>query len=140
MARTKVKSNPAALKKITDLKKVLRQLPVTVAESGAAAIAPELTTETQRAFDAGRTVYDAPRPLTPTGQTPTLVRSGETRRRLGFVAIGTQMRAQLGTKYARYLIGAYDILPNGPMPEKWRTFLRQRLSEIVGKEMKERAP
>lgn len=109
------------------LKASLRAMPVTIAHDVARRAAPDMTTLTQQAFNSSTTVYDRPRPLGVDGQPLKLRRTGTVEGQLRFVALGTQTRAVLGPRYARYLIGKYDILPNGPIPAKWR----ERLAELV---------
>jgi hypothetical protein len=62
------------------------------------------------------------------GDTPlTLVLTGKVRGHVQFKTDGTRrVRAELSTKYARYLIGKYGILPNGraAMPCKWSMTIR----------------
>lgn len=109
------------------LGKALRAAPISLAHAVATKAAPDLTKRTQQAFDAGQTVYDTARPRGESGGRLTLNKSGATRRALGFTSTGRIMRAILGTKYGKYLVGKYEILPNGPIPPKWR----ERISEIV---------
>lgn len=109
-------------KSLRDLKAELRRLPLSVAHDVAKQAAPLLTQFTQTAFDTGRNVYGDPRPKGENGETLTLKQTGTTRRALRFVANGTIIRASLGPRYARYLVGKYKILPVGDrssMPRNW---------------------
>jgi hypothetical protein len=54
------------------------------------------------------------------GKELSLVKSGATRKAMAFVANGTQMRTAVLPRYTKYLIGKYDVLPNGPLPAEWR--------------------
>lgn len=107
---------------IREFKAHLQALPITVAEDIAKQAAPLLTAFVQQAFDSGVNVYGDARPVGVDGQSLTLVHTGDTRRALKFVRDGTLIRAHLGPRYARYLIGKYRILPMGDrtaMPVAW---------------------
>ena len=124
------------LSSLRELKANLRALPVSIAHSVAQRAAPVLTALTVQAFDGDQNVYgDARPPSKVDGRALTLERTGATRRTLRFVANGTIMRCVLGTRYARYLIGKYGILPNGALPARWS----QRLGQLVA-EMKPGLP
>lgn len=118
------------LQSIRSVKKRLLLATVTIAHDVAKNSAPILTNNTRAAFKSGKTVYGAPRPPSVSGQPLTLRKTGLTEASLAFVATGTILRARLGAKYARYLIGKYDVLPNGPLPESWRRDLSQVVSEV----------
>jgi hypothetical protein len=115
------------LSSISGLKQRLRAMPITVAHRVAATAAPAMTSMTRTAFDTNRTVYGAPRPTGVDGASLTLEESGATKRTLQFSATGTVLRCVLGPPWAKYLIGKYDILPNGGMPADWT----QKLVAIV---------
>jgi len=116
-----------SLSSINGLKQKIRALPVTVAADVSRRAAPALTDLTRGAFSSGQSVYGEARPLGVNGNTLTLEKSGATRDALRFVAIGTIVRCVLPTKWARYLIGKYGVLPNGALPVGWT----RRLGEIV---------
>ncbi len=118
---------------IAGAKTWIRQLPITVAHNVAKRAAPVLTTAALRSYDSGQTVYGDPRPRGVDGKELSLDRTGATKRTVRFVTSGTIIRCALGTKYARYLIGKYGILPNGraTIPAKWST----SLAEIVATEL-----
>lgn len=107
------------VKSSVDLRQKMRKAPVLLAIGVAKRTAPLLTKFARSDYDSGRTVYGGTRPLSTQGEKLSLDATGDTRRQLTFKATGTQMRVALGPKYAKYLIGKYDILPNGPMPAKW---------------------
>lgn len=115
------------LNSIKALKSTLRALPKTVAVDVARRAAPAMTTLTTSAFNSNRSVYNDPRPTGANGQALTLVKSGRTRDALRFVSVGTIVRCALPTKWAKYLIGKYGILPNGALPAQWS----RRLAEVV---------
>lgn len=115
------------LNSIRGLKKSLRALPLTVAHDVTQRAAPEMTREAETAFAAGRTVYGRSRPLGVDGDRLSLQKTGAAKRVLRFRSSGTQLRSVIGPNYVRYLIGKYDILPNGPLPTGWS----RRLGVIV---------
>jgi len=115
------------LSSLRGLKSRLKTLPTSVAHDVAQRAAPALTNLTVTAFESDRTVYGEPRPAGVHGQTLSLERTGATRRTLKFVANGTIVRCVLGTKWARYLIGKYGVLPNGSLPVGWS----ERLGALV---------
>lgn len=106
--------------KLSKLAASLRQQPVVLAQKIAAQVAPGVTAKAQQAYSAGQTVYGDARPTGAAGNALTLVQSGATQGSLRFVAIGTRVRVALGTRYAKYLIGKYRILPSGALPVAWR--------------------
>ena len=113
----------------------------------AAALASTLTVLARDAFARKLSVYDDPRThhtgkprkfkgrkfkgRSPSGhskgQTPlTLVLTGKVQSFVRFTSDGTRrIRAELATKYARYLIGKYGVLPNSrvAMPVKWSAII-----------------
>lgn len=115
-----------------------------LASGGSLQLAERLATRAARmctgyltaSFKAGLTVYDDSRPDGVNGFL-TLVKSGATLGALYFVAIGTIVRASLGTKYAKYLIGKYKILPpgNATMPSKWRESIRLNAKDVLDRAM-----
>lgn len=119
----------AALRSLNALKKRLRTLPVTSVARIAARAAPAMSDLAGSAYDAGRTVYDRPRPRGVEGQALDLDRTGATRRAMQFIATGRDIRTARLPSYARYLIGKYDVLPNGPLPQSWR----ERLADIAAR-------
>lgn len=124
VTRANIRTGNAAL---GGLKSRLRALPVTLAHAIAQRAAPALAGLATGAYDGGRTVYGESRPTGVNGQPLDLEETGATRRTVNFSASGRIVRAALGTPYARYLIGKYRILPNGPLPVGWK----QRIDDIV---------
>lgn len=114
---------------IKALKQRLRDLPRSIAHEVAARGGPAMTDLTRQAFAAGVNVYDEPRPAGVDGQPLTLEQSGATRGQLQFVVTGTIIRCALGTRWAKYLIGKYGILPNGGLPARWAERLRGFVKE-----------
>lgn len=111
------------------LKRSIADLPLRIRTAVAKDAAEVLNMELRSDFDSGKTVYDTPRPLSVTGKPLTLVKTGKTRAALQFVVIGTILRAQLGAKYARYLVGKYKILPQS-LPAAWRAKLQKIVDEF----------
>ncbi len=107
------------ISKLSQLAASLRQLPRVLAIDVAAKVAPSITALARASFDGGRTAYGDARPAGVHGNALTLVKSGDTAATLNFVAIGTKVRAVLGTRYAKFLIGKYGILPSGALPFAW---------------------
>jgi hypothetical protein len=112
---------------IKDLKATMRALPKTLAIDVARRAAPAMTGLTVQAFNSARTVYNEARPSGVDGGQLTLVKSGRTRDALRFISVGTIVRCVLPTKWARFLIGKYGVLPNGALPVAWS----RRLTEVV---------
>jgi hypothetical protein len=115
------------LRSIKGIKQSLRALPVTVAADISKRAAPAFTSLTRSAFDGRTTVYGDARPTGVDGNELSLVKSGATQDALRFISVGTIVRCVLPTKWARYLIGKYGVLPNGALPVGWS----RRLSEIA---------
>ena len=117
-----IKGNQA----LAPLKKMLRDLPITLAAEIAAAVAPGITTFAQAAYDSGVTVYGDPRPTSNVDGSPLELKlSGSTRGQMRFVSTGRIVRCVLGPPYAKYLIGKYGILPNGNAPTVWNDAIRK---------------
>lgn len=122
-----VRNMGAGITSIARLRSSIKELPLRIRNAVAEEAAEVLNLEVRDDFAAGRTVYDTARPLSVSGKPLTLVgKTGRTRDALGFVALGTIVRAQLNTPYARYLIGKYGILPQS-LPAAWR----EKLERIV---------
>lgn len=115
------------LSSVRGLRDTLRSLPLSVAHDVARRGAPAMSAEVSRAFSGGKTVYGDARPASVDGKPLTLRRTGTTESTLKFAANGSVIRAHLTTKYAKYLIGKYGVLPNGPIPTGWA----KRLEAIV---------
>lgn len=117
---------------IRGLKSRIRALPLSVAHDVAQRAAPAMTSLTQEAFRGGSTVYGEARPESVYGGSLTLEATGTTARTLKFTAAGTIVRCVLGTRYARYLIGKFSVLPNGGLPTRWAERLRALVAETRG--------
>lgn len=111
---------------LAKVQKRVRSLGVVAAQRVAQEAAPAITRDALASFDSGRTATGGPRPSGVRGPV-SLVRTGRTRATVRFVANGTVMRAVLGTRYARYLIGRFGILPSGAIPTAWKA----TIGEIV---------
>jgi hypothetical protein len=105
------------------LKAALKRMPVSLANDVAQASAPGLTLRTRGAYDGGKTVYGEARPAGVDGGALTLEKTGATKAAVRFVANGRIVRCVLPTKYAKFLVGKYKILPNGAMPAEWSQYL-----------------
>jgi hypothetical protein len=117
------------LSPLRGLKQTIRALPLTVAADVSKRAAPALTGLTQQAFGSNQTVYGDARPAGVDGQALSLVKSGATRDALRFISIGTVVRCVLPTRYAKYLIGRYGVMPSGALPAKWSAKLAQLVKD-----------
>lgn len=126
------------LRSLRNLKRMLSNLPITTAALIARSSAPEVSALAREAFDGGRTVYGSTRPRGVDGRELTLVKSGASRRAVRFEATGTQMRTAVLPRYTRYLIGKYDVLPNGPLPAVWRERMTEIAARILQRQLAER--
>lgn len=106
------------------LRERLRKLPRTLASKVAERAAPSMTDLTQTAYGGSTDVYGTPRPKSDVDRSDLdLYRTGDARRALTFANEGTIVRVRFGTDYTKYLVGKYRVLPNGPLPAKWRATL-----------------
>ena len=121
----------AALRSIQSLKRALSKAPITSVARIAARAAPAMSALAGEAYDGGRTVYDSPRPRGVDGQGLSLERTGATRAALNFVATGRDIRTARLPSYAKFLIGKYSVLPNGPLPVAWRERLREIAAAVL---------
>lgn len=119
-----VKGNPRTL---FELNRRIRKIPVVLAQEVAADVAPVLTSMAQSSYGGGQTVYGEARPSGVAGNALDLEVTGATRGDVRFVAIGTVVRAVLGTRWAKYLVGKYRILPMGAIPVAWS----KRIAELA---------
>lgn len=117
------------LSSLRALRAHVKALPLSLAHDVAQRAGPALTRLTRGAFAAGQNVYGEARPAGVDGRPLSLERTGATRDALGFTANGTIVRCVLGTRYAKYLIGKYGVLPNGPLPAGWSRALAQLVAE-----------
>ena len=134
---------------INRLKGKIRDLPLNLRTAVAKDASGWLDIAIRDDFKSGETVYDTPRPLGVNGQKLTLVdprsapktsrkwrkskgtyphKGQHVRDSIGFTQNGTIIRAQLGQKYARYLVGKYQILPQ-LIPASWRAYLTQLVED-----------
>lgn len=107
---------------VRDFKQRLQKLPLSVAHDIAQQAAPMLTRFAQAANEEQKGVYGDPYPVGADGRQILVEDTGTTKRTLRFVVNGTIIRCHLGTRYAKYLIGKYKILPIGDrtsMPANW---------------------
>jgi hypothetical protein len=123
----------AGLATFNRVKAAMKSLPLRIRAGVAKDVAPLLTSAVQDAYDSGQTVYSTARPTSKdkarAGAALTLKKTGATRSDIGFTSVGTIVRAVLGRKYQRYLVGKYQVLPNGAIPVKWRELIAQTMRE-----------
>lgn len=118
------------------LKRNLKALPITVSARIAGQAAPAISALAIGGFDSDRTVYDRPRPRGVDGDELSLKRTGATHDALHFIATGRDIRTARLPRYAKYLIGKYDVLPNGPLPARWRERLNTIASDVIADELR----
>lgn len=114
------------IRSLAALRSSIAALPIRIRSAVAKDAAETLSTEMRADYASSRTVYDTPRPLGVDGKRLSLVKTGRTFGELAFVAVGTVVRAQLGSKYARFLVGKYQIMPQR-LPAAWAA----KLAKIV---------
>jgi len=115
------------LRTLQAFKRAVAKLPITSVARIAARSAPAMSELAGSAYDSGQTVYGNARPQSVDGKPLTLERTGASRRAMQFIATGRDIRLTRLPRYTKYLIGKYDVLPNGPLPATWRA----RLTEIA---------
>ncbi len=120
---------------LRSLKRALTNLPITVSARIAARGAPAVTQLAGDAYDSGRTAYDKPRPDGVDGHKLSLVKSGASRAAMRFIATGRDMRTARLPRYTKYLIGKYNVLPNGPLPMHWRDTLTSIAADVLFSEI-----
>ncbi len=118
----------AGITTIARLRKAIADLPLRIRQAVATDAADALNAEVRADFARGVTVYDEPRPAGVKGQKLSLVKTGTTKRETGFDAKGTIVRAELATRYAKYLVGKYRILPQ-KIPPAWQRMLEKIVRE-----------
>jgi len=122
----------AGISSINRLRSTIKALPLRIRSAVAKDAEAVLTRRAQESFDGGETVYGTPRPTSKSKAHPgtalTLKKSGKTRGALSFVAVGTIVRAALGTRYAKFLVGKYQVLPMS-LPASWRAKLETLVRE-----------
>lgn len=83
------------------------------------------------AYDSDQTVYGTARPQSVNGGPLSLHRTGASREAMAFIATGRDIRTRILPKYTKYLIGKYDVLPNGPLPPLWRETLTDLAAHVL---------
>jgi hypothetical protein len=119
------------VRSLESLKRALKKLPITASARIAQRAAPEITGLAGGAYDSGMTVYGRPRPLGVDGKPLTLDRTGASREAMHFIATGRDIRTARLPRYTKYLIGKYDVLPNGPLPQLWRDRITAIAAEVL---------
>ena len=128
-----LKGNVSSLR---ELKSRLRRLPITSAASIASRSAPAITGLAAQDFSSGNTAYGSARPLSVDGEPLTLVRSGTAKIATRFIATGRDIRTALLPRYYKYLIGKYDVLPNGVLPRVWSSTIGDIARDVIEREVK----
>lgn len=125
---------------LNELKRRLRKLPITASARIATHAAPAISGLAGGAYDSGMTVYGRPRPLSVDGKPLDLERTGASRRAMHFIPTGRDIRTARLPRYTKYLIGKYDVLPNGPLPQVWRERITEIAAQVLLADLKGRAP
>lgn len=102
---------------IAEIQRRVKRVRTQLRGRAAAGIAREFTRLTRKAYDTGRQVNGAPRPLGVAGNKLTLVRTGETRRGLRYASRRGKVSIRLAGA-SQYLL-RYGILPTRELPPKW---------------------
>lgn len=121
-------------KSLRDIKADIARQSLSVAHDIAQRVAPAITSQARDAYLSGRNVYGDTRPRSVTGKALSLIESGDTLANVRFRVSGTVMWCDLGTPYAKYLIGKYKILPIGDrtaVPVSWARTIRAISDEVV---------
>lgn len=129
----------AGLRSINSLKRALKNIPITSVARIASKAAPAMSELAGSAYDSGQTVYGRARPRGVDGDALSLERTGATRAAMAFIATGRDIRTARLPRYAKYLIGKYDVLPNGPLPQAWRDRLREIAARVLYDAIHEKA-
>jgi hypothetical protein len=116
---------------LREIKRSIAAMPVSVGHAVAQQSAPAITGLAQQAYDGGQNVYGDARPRSKvTGAALTLEQTGRTRAGMRFEAVGTQMICVLPTAWAKYLVGKYQILPQGALPAVWTEKIGQVVARV----------
>lgn len=119
------------------IKDDIKKQSMSVAYDIAQRVAPAITAKARASYDSGVNVYGDERKKSVTGGALSLRATGSTYRDLRFRVAGSVMWCDLGTPYARYLIGRYDILPNGgrstSAPVDWQRTIQSISDEVLGR-------
>lgn len=123
------------ISKLHRIRASLRAFPLSLSLAVAKDAAPELTGLARGAYVGGRSVYGEARPVGVDGEPLTLEASGATLAQMRFESIGTVVRVVLGTRWAKYLVGKYSILPMGTLPVDWSrtldTIVKRKAAELL---------
>lgn len=115
----------------------LRNLPKVVAIRVATAAAPAVTDASVETFRAGEDAHGQLWVPKEDGSRATLVDSGALQSRLGYTAIGTKLRCQLGVSYAKYQIGRRPVFPKQgePLPKAYVAALDSAAKSVIDAEL-----
>lgn len=122
------------VRKLKDLHKLLFEMTETAAIRVAAASVGGINAQSERSYAAGETPEGQPwKPSEVTGERVTLVKSGNLKRQVRYVAIGTAVRCALGVKYAKYQIGKRRVFPhkNSLLPVAYREAIVKAVNPIL---------
>lgn len=123
-----VRNMSRGIASVAAFRAAVRELPLRLRAAVAKDGEGILTRKVREDFDGGRTAYGLARPLSTEGKALDLMRTGAARASLAFTAVGTILRASLGPRYSKYLVGKYAVLPQS-LPVAWRVELEQLVAD-----------
>lgn len=113
--------------------KALKTLPRSLAQNVAAKAAPEITKWENETFDSCADPYGVPWAPGADGKKVDLVESGDLRKFIKYVSVGTKLRVALGVPYAKYQIGKRPVYPKQGdiLPAKYQETLARISAETA---------
>lgn len=119
--------------KIRAIEKAFLRFPKVAARILTKRVASKITALGRATFNAGQNAYgDEWEPLAD-GSPATLVRSGALAKGVEYVANGRLLRARLGPRYAKYVIGKRPIFPQkkAKLPPSYNAAIRETLPSVI---------
>lgn len=123
------------LSRIRALERSIRELPRVVGAKVAAAAADQITAMNRATFAAGRNAYGDPWLPGTDGQPVDLKETGALAASIAYRSAGTRLRAHLGPRYAKYVVGKRPVLPTGRLPLKMSEALRVTTARVIRAEL-----
>ena len=115
----------------------LRELPRLVANRAATLAAERLTEVARGTFERSENAYGRSWILSSKGERVTLRDTGSLARTIRYKAIGTRIRVELGTRYAKYQVGRRPIFPTqtSALPPAYVAALKASVAEALEAEV-----
>jgi hypothetical protein len=115
----------------------LRELPRLVANRAATLAADRFTAVAMSTFERSENAYGRSWILSSKGERVTLRDSGSLARTIRYKAIGTRIRVELGTSYAKYQVGRRPTFPTqtSALPPAYADALKASLAEALSVEV-----